>query len=210
MTLNDITPNIFVINLLRRTDRLEHIQEQSRRFDFDAMITAAVDAQEINNPTNLRPGEYALLLSHGKILTYARYMNLDKIIVLEDDADFVADTNERLSKEWQEIPSDFDLVYLGCNKQYLGAGRVPATDVSDNIIRLYSAFTTHAMVINSSIYDIVLDKIDQFNMPLDVIYSEVQKDCKAYGFKKNLAKQLDCHSDIIGFNPAYQAQGVYD
>jgi len=210
MILNDITDDIFVINLLRRQDRLTHMLEQSTKFGFRATVTIAVDANDIENETALRPGEAALLLSHLKVLIWAEHNALKRIIVLEDDCIFQDDLNSRLENEWKEIPTGADLVYLGANLYHLGAGLIPPQPVSPNILRVYSAFTTHAMVINSSIYGAVIEQIMKFDAPLDIIYGRIQKQYNAYAFAKNLAKQIDGHSDIIGFNPQYLAQGVYD
>ena len=209
MILTDICPDIYVINLLRRTDRFEKVQAQSKKFGFPFIITCAVDAREVQNPTKLRDGEHALLLSHARVINWAKSRNLESVIVFEDDFECVENFNERLA-EFKEIPADWDVVYLGGNHSHLGAGNVGPTQITENVMRVYSTFTTHAMLINKSMYGVVLDKISQLSAPLDVIYCDIQKKYNCYAFSRNLCKQYDSYSDIIGFDPEYNKKGIYD
>ncbi len=163
---------------------------------------------EVQNPTHLRNGEYALLLSHKKALERAKEDKLKQVVILEDDFCFVDDVNERLA-ELSNIPDHWDVIYLGANHYHLGAGRIPPTEISPGILRVYSSFTTHAMIVKDTVYDEVLSSIDKLKHPLDIIYCDVQLKYNAFGFAKNLCKQIDGHSDIIGFDPHYNRMGVY-
>lgn len=210
MTLNDIADQVFVINLERRQDRAEHMREQSEKHQFDALVVRAVDAKEIQNPTGLRDGEYALLLSYASIIQWARQKGFDKIIILEDDAFFVDDFEPRLESEWPLIPADWDLVFLGENNSSLGAGWIPSVAVNSKIRKVFSSFGAHAILIRSNMYDSILDGISSFDKPLDVMFASLQQHCNAYGFIPTLCKQRSFHSDIIGFNPEYLEKGVFD
>lgn len=209
MTLIDICKDIYVINLLRRTDRYEKVQEQAKRFGFPFVITSAVDAQDINNPTKLRDGEHALLLSYAKVLNWAKSRKLGKILIFEDDFELVEDFNERLS-EFSYIPNDWDLIYLGGNNSHLGAGWRSAERINSYVNRLYSTYCAHAIILNERMYNKVLDRIKQFDKPLDVIMTDLQQDHKVYGFCKTMCKQFDSMSDIIGFNPEYNKKGIFN
>lgn len=208
--INTIFPNIYVINLLRRIDRFKHVIDQSKKYNFKYDIIEAVDSNDIENPTSLRPGEYALLQSHKLALEKAKSNNLDSILILEDDFIFVEDCLLRL-EELQDIPNDWEVIYLGANHSHLGAGTVPSEDISDHIIRVKSSFCTHAMVIKSNIFDLIIDSIDTNPRPLDVIYvDDIQARNKSYGFKNNIVKQIDSHSDIVGFCCGYNSMGIFN
>lgn len=209
MVLTDICPDIYVINLLRRTDRYERVAAQAKQFNFPFVVTCAVDAKEIHNPTKLRDGEYALLLSHAKVINWAKSRNLEKVIIFEDDFECVQNFNERLI-EFSEIPRDWDLVYLGGNHSHFGAGNIPPERVTDNINRVYSTYTTHAMMLKNTVYDSVLCEISNLNNPLDIVYCKIQQKYKSFAFSKNLCKQYDSYSDIIGFDPEYNKKGIFD
>ncbi len=209
-TLNSLGP-ILVINLERRKDRREHIKAQSENYSFDYSIVYAVDGNELTYiPNGLRPGEYALLLSHKNCLEIAKKNSFKQVVILEDDAEFTEFFNFRLDSDMEYIPNDWEVIYLGANHYRLGAGSIRPEVISKNIIRVFSSFCTHAMVINSSIYDLVINEIDNNPRPLDLIYVDVvQSRGKSYGFTPSLVKQIDSHSDIIGFCAGYNAMGVF-
>ena len=210
MNLNTIFPNIYVINLIRRIDRFKSVLAQSQKYGFKYKIIEAIDANDIENPTGLRPGEYALLQSHKLALQTAKENNLDKVLILEDDFLLVDDFKERLS-ELSLIPSDSEVTYLGANHYHLGASSIPPEIISDSVMRVFSSFCTHAMLIDCSVFNIILNAIDTNPRPLDVIYlQDIQSRGRSYGFKYNLVKQLDSHSDILNFNPDYLAAGIFD
>lgn len=208
--INNIFPDIYVINLIRRIDRFKSVLAQSKKYGFKYKIIEAIDANDIENPTGLRPGEYALLQSHKLALETAKANNLGSVLILEDDFVFVDNCEDRL-QEFYEIPEDFEVAYLGANHSHLGAGTIPPEEISSNIIRVRSSFCTHAMVVKSSLYDLIIESIENDPRPLDVLYvNTVQSRGHSYGFKSNIVKQIDSHSDIVGMCCGYNASGIFD
>lgn len=208
MILSDICKDIFVINLIRRTDRYDHVASQAIKHGFSFFISSAVDSQEIKNPTKLRPGEHALLLSHANVINLAKKRNLEKIIIFEDDFECVENFNERLI-DFNHIPPDWDLVYFGGNR-HPEAGSTPRTKINKFVNRLQSTFCTHSILIKNTMYDHILNSICQLNNPLRIIYTDLQKKFNVYGFVNTMCRQYDSVSDIIGFNAHYNKQGVFD
>lgn len=209
MTLTDICPDIYVINLLRRTDRFERVQQQSQKFGFPFVITCAVDAKEIQNPTKLRDGEHALLLSYAKVINWAKSRGLEKVLVFEDDFELVEEFNYRLV-ELAYVPTDWDLIYLGGNNSHLGAGWKAHEKVNTFVNRLYSTYCAHSILVKNTMYDHILAGIAKFDKPLDVVYCDLQQKHNVYGFSKTMCRQYDSDSDIIGFNPEYNKKGVFE
>ncbi len=209
MNLNNICPDIFVINLDRREDRLENCKIQAAQLGFSFERIPAIDGREVFNFTNLRPGENALNLSHLLAIDAAKHRGYKQTIVLEDDAEFVPDFNKKLAL-FYEVPLDWDLVYFGANLHHLGAGRITEEKVTDSVVKVYSAFTTHAMLIKDTVYDFVINEINNATAPLDIIYGQVQRKFNAYAFTPSLIKQTDGFSDIINFSQDYNSLGVFD
>lgn len=101
--LNDY--NIFLINLKRRPDRLEHARTQLKQFDLDYEVWGAWDASTIDEKVtdqeieimcskpfyswskkeNLITGRKGCMLSHLKLLEYAFRKRLRQLLVFEDD-----------------------------------------------------------------------------------------------------------------------------
>lgn len=209
MKIKELADEIIVINLEKRKDRLENCLEQSKKYNFSFTRIEAIDGEEIENSRGLRPGEYALLLSHKKAIEYCVDKNFKKALILEDDFQFYDDTEERL-EEFNLIPDDWEVVYLGANHYNLGAGSIPPEKINGGIIRIFTSFTTHALLINQSCFPSISKILENPVEPLDVCYLDIQKNKKCYSFSKSICKQYDSYSDIIYTDPQYNKRGVFD
>lgn len=211
MSINSICDKVYVVSLPHRLDRREHAIEQGKKFNFEFEFFDAINGDEIFNFTGLRNGENALLQSYLSLLHKIKEdTSLNEILIMEDDFEFVEDVNARLANEIGSIPADCDLLYLGMNRSSLGAGFIPPQQINDHVIKIFSSFGAHAIVITRRMIDPIIEKIKMFDKPLDVMYVELQQQYNAYGFAKNLCVQYDSHSDIIKFNPGYRAAGIFD
>lgn len=204
----NLLKNCTVINLPHRKDRLDEFHAESFLHKFRYTICEALSGADLPPVHNLRSGEVGLLASHKLAILNAKERNLDTVAIFEDDAEFVPDFNEKLSQ--LDIPEDWDIFYLGANHYHLGAGAIPPEPVTENVMRIYSSYTTHAIVLKKHMFDPVISAIDFMQLPLDVVYCSLQRVYKVYAPCRNLCKQRDSHSDIIGFNPEYNKKGIYD
>jgi glycosyl transferase family 25 len=88
--------------------------------------------------------------SHKQVIQYAKDNNLENILVLEDDILF----NDQLLLNMKPITlPTFEMFYLG---YHINRGN----KVSDQLLHITSALTTHAYIMNHSVYDIFLNYID--------------------------------------------------
>ena len=209
MGLNDICDKIYVISLPHRYDRREHAIQQAEKFRFEFEFFDAIDGDEILNFTNLRNGENGLLLTYDKLIQKIDKEGHGSVIILEDDFEFVEDLRDRL-EEIDAVPDDWNLIYLGMNRDKLGAGFIKPQVVNDKVIRVFSSFGAHAILLSKAARKNIAEKIKMLDKPLDVMYCDVQQEMNAYGFVKNMCVQFDSHSDIIKFNPGYRAAGIFD
>ena len=117
----------FVINLDSRADRLRQIQKDFQDTSIKNKLTRwnAIYGKELAEETIKRvtsktcnyicsPGMIGCWLSHYTLWQYIARNNLDNVLILEDDAVPAADFDKKLAKILPQIPTDYDLVYLGC------------------------------------------------------------------------------------------------
>ena len=71
-----------------------------------------IDKKVGNKYEYLRPGEIGHLLSFIKIMGNALDNNYETILLLEDDAVINDDFKKKFMKSYNNLPSDWDLVYL--------------------------------------------------------------------------------------------------
>jgi len=105
MRINDYFSKVILINLDRREDRLEKISTQLDNLGITFERFSAIDGKELGiNPIA------AGTMSHQKVLEANPE---SRILVLEDDAEFVDGFNEKFAEAIQHLPSDIDIFYLG-------------------------------------------------------------------------------------------------
>lgn len=191
---------VICISLIDAEKRRNETIDECKKFNF----TPKFHIVEKNiNPV------LGCLESHIFCINYAKQNNLENILILEDDIRF--DMNVFKSLKHINIPNDFDMIYLGYNPNR-------GHRIGDNLLHLISTFTTHAYIINHTIYDYVLDNINkdwkqisdfkdlniyesQYNFDLraiDVFYAKCvhHKRIKSYGIYPMFAFQRPEFSSI--------------
>ena len=142
--LNLKIDKIFCISIEKRTDRREFLKTQFEKFEN------TVDFKIVHRHKDPVRG---CLESHISCIKEAKENNYENILILEDDILI----DEKVLSEIQSpiyVPDDFDMFYLGYhvnNGIRYGA----------NVLKLISAQTTHAYIMNQRVFDYVLDNIEK-------------------------------------------------
>jgi len=211
-TLNDYFSKIYCINMDSRPDRYELALKEFEKLNIDVERVSGVDGKKHFKPgLGRNAGLYGLFLTHKEILKDAISNNYDSIIILEDDVTFIDNFYDKFNKKISELPSDWDLFYIGGNNIFkkgnfsLVTGDKKFIPTLDNYKTLdyEMAKTTwtqcaHALAINSKFYDKLLNNIINNSLtPIDMIYTYLQNgNCNAYTFLPGLALQRPSFSDI--------------
>lgn len=127
--LNNYFDKIFVVSIPRFTDRHKKVAENLQGLQFEFFWGA--DKQELDGEKlrkyydeirakklqrqgkGLNFGEIACSLSHRMVYKEMINKNLQKVLILEDDVIPRTDDLASLSQTLNELPSDWELVYLG-------------------------------------------------------------------------------------------------
>jgi collagen beta-1,O-galactosyltransferase len=122
MKINDYFDQVYCLNLDRRPDRMERMKKRFEYFGIEFKRFSAVNGKAMSDDEyakyklykkKLSKAELACTLSHKKIYEDALEKGYEKILVLEDDARFVANFLDRI----QEITKfDWDFVLLGSSQ----------------------------------------------------------------------------------------------
>jgi GR25 family glycosyltransferase involved in LPS biosynthesis len=182
---------IFCINLDRRSDRWENVQQEFQKHGIENVERfSAIDGNIHNITTNLLSGEIGCLLSHIEIVKKAKELGLKNYLVFEDDVEFKNNFNELFDKFNTQLPEDWDMVYLG------GSNIDKPNEISDNVIKLNNTYTSHSIVIKNTLYDIILDMLPKMEKQVDVYFAELQKKYNCYCVTPTLVWQVSGYSDI--------------
>jgi GR25 family glycosyltransferase involved in LPS biosynthesis len=188
---------VFLINLKKRTDRLENFKKQVEKFDLGEFeIFEAVDGTKLNNVQSklLSRGEIGIIMSNIEIFKKAKEKNYKEIIIIEDDCYFTEEM-KNIYDYISLIPSDWDMIYFGGNHN-LHVGEQPPKIVNDKIIKLHNSYSAHFVIIKSNLFEEIIFLLSSFNKQIDVVYSDLQKKYNVYSTKNAIAKQLTGFSDI--------------
>jgi len=117
---------VYVINLDRRPDRLEHFKKTFNRIDFERF--SGVDGKNLNKYSNLKiflekldgekiiEGEIGIKLTYYKIWKSILETEQEYYLIFEDDSLLQENSHRKLEKfktELKELKEDWDFIYLG-------------------------------------------------------------------------------------------------
>jgi len=175
---------VVVINVPRRSDRLEQFRLEAQRVGFEFDIHKAMDGQFLGmNPI------VAGRLSHIEVL---RTIKPDeRVLICEDDAIFRPDFNEALDEYMADLPEDWDIFYLGAVKN-------ETRPVNKHWVRQVVSTGTQAYCVNPAKVDLFIHIAREFEKWIDVAYRLWANRTNAYIAHPNLVIQSDGFSDLRG------------
>jgi len=168
---NIVWDNIFIINLLRRTDRKELmikklLEANIIKYEF----IDAIDGQDleiknkfltyINQTKIVSTGHYACLLSHIKAIKLAKERNYSNIMILEDDINFCDDFINKLQNLL--IPQ-YDILYLG---GIISKIKLFFNDWS----KCNKIMGAYGYILSSKLFDYVIYNLEKITEYVDVFY----------------------------------------
>ena len=185
MRVNEFFHKVVVINLDRRTDRMERIDAQLKELGIEYERFSAVDGKELSiNPI------FAGTMSHVEVLKNNRD---SRILVLEDDAQFVDNFNEKFEEVMQTLPNDSDIFYLGA---LLPKSTGKVTPVNQHWARQVMTTGSQAYCINPARVNYFIENLDGYEWYIDIGLRVFAEKYNAYIAQPNLVTQFPSYSDL--------------
>ncbi len=185
MKVNDFFDKVIVINLDRRTDRMDKLAPQLEKLDIQYKRFSAVDAKKLDIDPIV-----AGLQSHIQVM---KQIAGQRVLILEDDALFVDDFNEKFEKVIQTLPEDWDIFYLGALvPKEVGLVRMVNRHWGIQVLTTGS----QAYCINPSRLEYFINKLEDYNSYIDIGLRDFAKGLKAYITQPNLVVQFPSYSDL--------------
>lgn len=210
MPLEKYFSGIFCINLRSRADRWEECRLEFKKQKIKKVIridgvpgippglkkygnmgvssNRGVKTSEEFNRNRLK-GRIGCLMSHLKVIKKAKKEKLNRILILEDDVQFVPNVQLRFDEIVPRIPEEWQLLYLGGNEK----GKQQR--VNDSVVKVSNMLMAHAIGIDSSVYDELIEMLSACSVPVDVYYAELQKKHLCFAVDPYLAWQRTSWSD---------------
>jgi GR25 family glycosyltransferase involved in LPS biosynthesis len=185
MKINEFFDKVVVINLDRRTDRMEKLDLQLKELGIQYKRFSAVDAIKLNIDPIV-----AGLRSHLQVIKD----NIGRrVLVLEDDAYFVDNFNEKFEKVMQTLPEDWDIFYLGA--------LVPKDVGQINMVNRHWGIQvlttgTQAYCIKPEMQYYFTSRLEEYQSYIDIGLRDFAKGYKPYITQPNLVTQFPSYSDL--------------
>jgi len=186
MKVNEYFDKVVVINLDRRIDRMEKLIPQLEELGIQYERHSAIDGKELGiSPIT------AGTMSHQKVLEE----NIEKrILILEDDAQFVDNFNEKFEEVMQTLPPDSDIFYLGALLPK-STGKVEDLGNKYWFKQIFST-GSHAYSIHPARVKYFAEKLKDYEWYIDIGLREFSRDYKAVIAQPNLITQFPSYSDL--------------
>jgi len=185
MKVNEYFDAVVVINLDRRTDRMEKLIPQLEELEITYERFSAVDGKEAGiDPV------VAGTMSHVGVLK--KYKG-KRILVLEDDALFVEDFNSKFEEVMQTLPKNTNIFYLGALVPK-DTGKV--TPVNKHWGRQVFTTGTQAYSIKPEMMGYFIEKLDGYEWYIDIGLRVFAEPYNAYIAQPNLVTQFPSYSDL--------------
>jgi GR25 family glycosyltransferase involved in LPS biosynthesis len=175
---------VVVINVPRRTDRLEQFDKEAKRIGFEYEVHPAMDGKFLGMDPIV-----AGRLSHIEVLR--KIKPDEKVLICEDDAKFREDFNEVFDEYMADLPTNWDIFYLGAIKN-------ETQPVNKHWVKQVVSTGTQAYCVNPAKVDLFIQIAREFDQWIDVAYRLWADRTKAYIAHPNLVIQHDGFSDLRG------------
>lgn len=189
----NLFPLKICINLERRPERWQRMQgafaEQEIR---DVRRFPAVDGNAAPLPHDWihTPGAYGCLRSHLQVVREARDAGASSVLIFEDDAVFDPQFKEKFAGFIQELPADWDMLFLGA------LHKDEPIKISEHIARITKANSTFAYAIRNTVFDVFIELNTRAEHVLDMNSYHLQERFNCYCFMPNLVWVESEYSDV--------------
>lgn len=185
MRINDYFDKVILINLDRREDRLEKLSTQLNNLGITFERFSAIDGKaEGIDPI------VAGRMSHTKVWEE----NLGKkVLILEDDAEFVDNFNEKFAEVIQTLPSDWDVFYLGA---LVAKTTGKLIQVNEHWYKQVVSTGSHAYCLKPGKMGYFINKLKDYQWYIDIGLRLEAVDNNCYITQPNLVTQFASYSDL--------------
>ena len=182
--------HLFVINLTTRPDRLNHFKQQMESVGLKHV--QLFEGRVVLDEYGAVNGHAGCTASHRALLEMQIANGWPRMFVFEDDAKLIySDFSERWDRFAAELPSDWDMIYLGGT--LLGSQR----RLSDNVLSADRINCTQS-------YGITLPAATTFAplaktyAPIDMVYGDIPAHNHRFIINPRLVGQKEFKSDTDG------------
>jgi len=194
--INSYFDNIYCVNLNTRPDKWEICKTEFSKHNMRVERFNAINGRSLKKRGNISHGEAGCSLSHASIFETFSNSTMERVLILEDDVEFVPDFEAVFQSKIAQVP-EWDILYFG------GTHMTKPSQVNEHFSRAIKTYTTSHYAITKKVVPLVLEEIKRLERQVDVILAEKQPQLRAYVFDPAVAWQRPSFSDIHNVHVDY-------
>jgi hypothetical protein len=139
MTVNEAFDIVYLITLDETTLKFKRLAKQLKDEGIKYQVSKAINGEVVPPPNwwTSGTGAWGCMLSHSRLWQEVWAEGIDKALFFEDDAILIDDFSKLFDEFWEELPNEWDQVYLG------GQHRKFSGLISDRVMKPTSINRTH-------------------------------------------------------------------
>ena len=198
--MNNYVDNVYLINMDKDTDRLKKVTKECDKVNikferFPGIKVTDLSQKILDKYIPIETQKYGpngmigCGLSHLFIWQDAVEKNYKNILVLEDDVYFTYDFNKYYAHIIDEVPNDYDILYLGYGEKNYNIN-IQEDSSFNYIYKPKFQLLTHAMIISNKGLKKLLNLITKIDDHIDWKIARNSKKINIYASKKKIVIQL--------------------
>ena len=202
--MNNYVDNVYLINMDNDDDRLKKVTKECDKVNIKFERFPGLKVSDLSQnildkyiPEEIQKygtnGMIGCGLSHLFIWQDAIQKNYKNILVLEDDVHFTDDFNEYLEHVMEELPKDYDILYLGYKDLF--RCEPPKNEKFNYIYKPYYPLLTHAMIISNKGLKKLIKIIKKIDKHIDWKIASNAGKLNIYASKKKIVNQIWINSN---------------
>jgi GR25 family glycosyltransferase involved in LPS biosynthesis len=183
---------VYCINLEKRTDRLQRMEQQFINLDIDVTKFIAVDGEKTDK-LGYQAGVYGCFLSHMNVYTDAIAKQHSTIIILEDDAMIHENFKNTIIETLGSLPANWNICYLG------GTNIVSPIPFKKGISKCIETLSTVGYIVQISFIKEMLPFLEKnlkTGQEIDKALTYLQKIHDMFVMSPRIVYQYESYSDI--------------
>jgi hypothetical protein len=207
--LNTLFSKVFVITVNPPNERISYISEYFSKLNLNYDLRVAPHYNYFNKLYDglfeINENEQSLQAAYCNIFYEAYYKNLESIVILEDDNQFIDDFKNSFMQFYENVPEDWNFLHLG--EYQLGYVKTKenyiTTSVNEYVNKVVVKHSSNCTIFRKTdTYKLIADKIIQVKYPVDLVFTDFpyRNILNCYSPTKELTKQLSTRISEVPTN----------
>ena len=207
--MNTLFDSVYVINMDKDTEKMRVMEKTLAGLNVTYTRFPAIDGREVSKKEKREmsfsicsdimctKGTIGCGMSHMSLWKQIAKNDVQSALILEDDVVFTKNAMDVLEKAMDQLPEDWDLLYLGILNT--GFAMIDCTNkISTNLCVPSYAGGTHAYAVSNKGCRKLLQRIPKVSWHIDQLMSRQFKHLRVFACDPMIAYQRDMHTSNIG------------